>query len=95
MHKLFRLDGLQSETHVWVIHPNTNDRTRVHYAPYTVIVFFWGIREDDWSKLAPEFFPSIAKADALTGYTWERLPKQCFLIRVPVIRSWEAGKEVS
>ena len=69
------LDGLQSETHVWVIHPNTNERTRVYYAPYTVISFFWGIKEDQWTKLAPEFFASIAKADASTGYIWGEVDK--------------------
>lgn len=69
------LDGLQSETHVWVIHPNTNERTRVYYAPYTVVFFFWGIKEDEWTKLAPEFFASIAKADACTGYIWGEVDK--------------------
>ena len=69
------LDGLQSETHVFVIHPNTNERTRVYYAPYTVIHLYWGIKEDEWTKLAPEFMAAVAKSDACTGYIWGEVDK--------------------
>ena len=57
------------KTDLYVIHPNTNDR-RVFYAPQTNVVVFWGIDEDKFSKLAPEFFTSIAKSDSCIGYIW-------------------------
>ena len=57
------------KTDLYVIHPNTVDR-RIFYAPQTNVVFFWGIDEEKFAKLAPEFFTSIAKSDACVGYIW-------------------------
>jgi hypothetical protein len=54
---------------MYIIHPNTTDR-RVFYAPQTNVVFFWGIDEDKFTKLAPEFFSAISKSDACLGYIW-------------------------
>ena len=58
-----------SNTDLYVIHPNTNDR-RVLYAPQTNVVFFYGIDEDKFVPLASEFFTAIAKSDACLGYIW-------------------------
>ena len=64
------LHDIQTDTHVYVIVPNTTEHTKVYYAPYTAVFFFWGINEDEFTKLAPEFFASIARSDATTGYIW-------------------------
>ena len=69
------LDGIQSDAHVYVIHPNTNDRNKVYYAPYTSVTFFWGIDEEKWTELAPKYFAAIAKSDACTGYLWGEIEK--------------------
>lgn len=69
------LDGLQYDTHVYVIHPNTNERTRVYYSPYITISFFWGINEDLWPSLAPELFAAVTKSDACNGYIWGEIDK--------------------
>lgn len=61
---------VQSNETVYVIHPNTNDRNKVYYAPYTTVTFFWGIEEDKWTDVAPEFFAAVAKSDGCTGYIW-------------------------
>ncbi|KAL7917316.1 hypothetical protein ACQKWADRAFT_325931 [Trichoderma austrokoningii] len=61
---------VQSNETVYVIHPNTNDRNKVYYAPYTAVSFFWGIDEDKWTDAAPELFAAIAKSDGCTGYIW-------------------------
>ena len=61
---------VQSNETVYVIHPNTNDRNKVYYAPYTTVTFFWGIQEDKWTDVAPEFFAAVAKSDGCTGYIW-------------------------
>lgn len=53
-----------------MIQPNTTEHIKVYYAPYTAVFFFWGIDEDEFKKLAPEFFASIARSDANTGYIW-------------------------
>lgn len=66
---------IQSDTNVYVIHPNTNDRNKVYYAPYTAVVFFWGIEEDKWTEAAPELFAAIAKSDGCTGYIWGEIDK--------------------
>ena len=57
------------QTDLYIIHPSTTDRS-VLYAPQTNVVFFWGIDEDKFEKLAPEFFTAIAKSDACLGYVW-------------------------
>lgn len=69
------LDGLQYDTHVYTIHPNTNERTRVYYAPYTTVTFFWGIKEELWTSLAPELFAAVTRSDGSTGYIWGEIDK--------------------
>ena len=59
----------KDKTDLYVIHPTTTDR-RVLYAPQTNVVFFYGIDEDEFAKLAPEFFTAIAKSDSCLGYIW-------------------------
>ncbi|KAK0763308.1 hypothetical protein N5P37_004295 [Trichoderma harzianum] len=66
---------VQSDETVYVIHPNTNDRTKVYYAPYTTVTFFWGIDEEKWTDVAPEFFAAVAKSDSCTGYIWGEVDK--------------------
>lgn len=56
-------------TDSYIILPGTSDRS-VLLAPDVHIVTFWGIDEDKFIKLAPEWFTSIAKSDACTGYIW-------------------------
>ncbi|PNP37115.1 hypothetical protein TGAM01_v201416 [Trichoderma gamsii] len=73
---------IQSDTNVYVIHPNTNDRNKVYYAPYTTVAFFWGIDEEKWTEVAPEFFASVAKSDGCTGYIWGEIDK-------PVLTDYE------
>jgi hypothetical protein len=68
------LDVQNNET-VYVIHPNTNDRNKVYYAPYTTVTFFWGIDEEKWTDVAPEFFAAVANSDASTGYIWGEVDK--------------------
>ena len=63
-----------SATDLYVIHPNTSDR-HVFYAPQTNIVLFYGIDEDRFAELAPEFFTAIAKSDACLGYIWGEFQK--------------------
>ncbi|KAF1999520.1 hypothetical protein P154DRAFT_436980, partial [Amniculicola lignicola CBS 123094] len=50
-----------------VILPTTGGRS-VFFAPDVHIVTFWGIDDDKWTKLAPEWFSAIANSDACTGY---------------------------
>ena len=57
------------KTDVYIMHPHTSDR-RVFYAPQTNIVLFYGIDEDKFAELSPEFFTAIAKSDACIGYIW-------------------------
>ena len=57
------------KTDLYVIHPNTTDR-RVFYAPQTNVVLFYGIDEDKFANLGPEFFTSIARSDSCIGYIW-------------------------
>jgi hypothetical protein len=59
----------QSTTDLYVIYPNTKDRS-VLYAPQTNVVFFYGINEDKFAELAPEFFNAIAHSDSCIGYIW-------------------------
>ena len=40
------------------------------YAPHTVVAFFWGIVPEEFSKLAPEYFATVAKSDSCKGYFW-------------------------
>ena len=56
-------------TDLYVIYPNTSAR-HIFYTPQTNVVLFWGIDEDKFAKLAPEFFTSIAKSDSCIGYIW-------------------------
>ena len=56
-------------TDLYVMYPQTPDR-HVLYAPQTNVVFFFGIDEDKFAELAPEFFTSIEKSDACLGYIW-------------------------
>jgi hypothetical protein len=42
----------------------------VYYSPDVHIVLFWGIKDDAWTKLAPEWFASIATSDSCNGYIW-------------------------
>ena len=56
------------------ITPCTTSR-RVFYAPQTNVVFFWGIEQEKFAKVSPEFFSAIANSDACLGYIWgEVLP---------------------
>jgi hypothetical protein len=59
----------QSTTDLYVIYPTTKDRS-VLYAPQTNVVFFYGINEDKFAELAPEFFSAIANSDSCIGYIW-------------------------
>ena len=56
-------------TDLYVINPHTPDRS-VLYAPQTNVVFFYGIDEDKFAELAPEFFAAISNSDACVGYIW-------------------------
>jgi hypothetical protein len=56
-------------TDIHVIFPSTTDRS-VLYAPHTVVVFFYGINENKFEKVAPEYFTAIAKSDSCLGYIW-------------------------
>jgi hypothetical protein len=56
-------------TDLYVIYPHTPDR-HVLYAPQTNVVFFYGIDEDKFAHLAPEFFTAIEKSDSCVGYIW-------------------------
>jgi len=56
-------------TDIHVIYPSTTDRS-VLYAPHTVVVFFYGIDEDKFEKLAPEYFTAVANSDSCLGYIW-------------------------
>jgi hypothetical protein len=56
----------------YFITPSATDR-KVFYAPQTNVVFFWGIDEDKFAELAPEFFTAIAKSDSCVGYIWGEL----------------------
>lgn len=69
------LKNIQSNEHVYVVHPNAADRRGVYYAPYTTVAFFWGIDEDKWTDAAPALFAAVAKADACTGYFWGEVDK--------------------
>jgi hypothetical protein len=55
-------------TDLYVMYPQTPDR-HVLYAPQTNVVFF-GIDEDKFAKLAPEFFTAIEKSESSPGYIW-------------------------
>jgi hypothetical protein len=54
-----------SATDLYIMHPNTSDRR----------VFFYGIDEDKFAELAPEFFTAIVKSDACLGYIWGEFQK--------------------
>jgi hypothetical protein len=56
-------------TDLFVIRPSTNHRQAL-YAPHTQIVFFYGIEEDAFAKLAPRYFTAIAHSDSCLGYIW-------------------------
>jgi hypothetical protein len=56
-------------TDLYVIRPTTNQRQAL-YAPHTQIVFFYGIEEDIFAKLAPHYFTAIAHSDSCLGYIW-------------------------
>ena len=57
------------KTDLYIIHPHTSER-RVFYAPQTNVVLFYGIDEDKFAELSPEFFTAIAKSDSCLGYIW-------------------------
>ena len=59
----------ESTTDLYVIYPNTPDRS-ILYAPQTNVVFFYGIDEDKFAQFAPEFFTAISKSDSCLGYIW-------------------------
>jgi quinol monooxygenase YgiN len=40
------------------------------YAPQTKVAVFWGIDDEKFDELAPEFFTAISKSDACLGYIW-------------------------
>lgn len=64
----------KSRTMNVAIAPCTTSR-RALYAPQTIVVFFWGIEQEKFGKVAPEFFSSIANSDGCLGYIWgEVLP---------------------
>jgi quinol monooxygenase YgiN len=56
-------------TDLYFIYPHTPDR-HILYAPQTNVVFFYGIDEDMFAELAPEFFTAIEKSDSCLGYIW-------------------------
>jgi hypothetical protein len=57
------------KTDLFVIRPSTNQRQAI-YAPHTQIVFFYGIEEDLFAQLAPQYFTAIAHSDSCLGYIW-------------------------
>ena len=58
-----------AKTECYIIHPHNSDR-RIFYAPQTNVVLFYGIDEDKFAELYPDFFTSIAKSDSCVGYIW-------------------------
>ena len=69
------LDGLQSDTHVYVIHPNTDERKNVYFAPYNSVFFFWGIKEDQWGPVAKRLFAEVEKNEHTNGLIWGQIEK--------------------
>lgn len=69
------LDGLQYDTHVYVIHPNTHERKNVYFAPYVSVTFFWGIDDDKWGPAAKKLFVAVEKCEATTSLFWGEIDK--------------------
>lgn len=61
------MDG--QKTDLFVIRPSTNQRHAI-YAPHTQIIFFYGIDEDKFAQLSPEYFTAVAHSDSCVGYIW-------------------------
>ena len=57
------------KTDVYIIRPQTTNRS-ILYAPQTNVVTFWGIDDEKFARLGPEFFTAIARSDACLGYIW-------------------------
>jgi hypothetical protein len=56
-------------TNLYVIYPHTPDR-HILYAPEVHVVFYFGIDDDKFAELAPEWFTAIEKSDSCVGYIW-------------------------
>lgn len=39
------------------------------------MAFFWGIKEEEFSELAPEYFAALTRSPACNGYIWGEIQK--------------------